>query len=97
MRGLRQRVRDLWCLLLTGRASEVWRAVTHRLYSSGGSIGLRRDVTAPSLKGCERAGFAPHVRRVETYRLFRRYVAFAPLSPLSPTAPARDAASAVQS
>src|SRR6267154_4940214 len=47
MRGLLQRVRDLWRLMLTGRASEVWRAVTHRLHSSGGSIGLRRDVMVP--------------------------------------------------
>jgi hypothetical protein len=34
-----------------------------------------------SVKGCVKAGFAPYVRRHETFRLFRRSVSFAPLAP----------------
>src|SRR2546422_11047011 len=37
------------------------------------------EVNVASLKGCERAGFAPYVRRTERYRLFRRMVTFVPL------------------
>ena len=37
------------------------------------------EVNVASLKGCERAGFAPYVRRIERYRLFRRMVTFVPL------------------
>ena len=33
----------------------------------------------PSLKGCERAGFAPYLRRVEMYRAFYRVIAFVQL------------------
>ena len=47
VRGLLQRVRDLMRLLLAGRARKVWRAVTQRLYSKAGSIGLRRDLAVP--------------------------------------------------
>ena len=47
MHGLLQRVRDLVRLVVGGRPVEVWRALTRRLYSRGGSIGLRRDVSAP--------------------------------------------------
>jgi RimJ/RimL family protein N-acetyltransferase len=37
----------------------------------------RRNVA--SLKGCERAGFAPYVERRESWSLFRRRVRFLPL------------------
>jgi GNAT superfamily N-acetyltransferase len=33
----------------------------------------------PSLKGCEKAGFAPYVKRTEIWFLFRRRVRFAPI------------------
>ena len=33
----------------------------------------------PSLKGCEKAGFAPYVKRTERWLLFRRRVRFAPV------------------
>ena len=33
----------------------------------------------PSLKGCEKAGFAPYVERYTTWFLFRRYVRFMPV------------------
>ena len=36
------------------------------------------EANVPSLKGCERAGFQPYVRRREQYRLLRRRVAFNP-------------------
>ena len=34
-----------------------------------------------SLKGCERAGFTPYVRRHERFRLFQRHITFTPLLP----------------
>lgn len=33
-----------------------------------------------SLKGCERAGFAPYIERTDSWSLFRRHVTFRPLS-----------------
>jgi hypothetical protein len=39
------------------------------------------EPNVPSIKGCERAGFTAYVRRVETFRLFRRTIAFVPSPP----------------
>jgi GNAT superfamily N-acetyltransferase len=33
----------------------------------------------PSLKGCEKAGFAPYIKRTESWLLFRRRVRFVPI------------------
>src|SRR2546427_1751896 len=47
MRGVLHRVRDLLRLFFTGHAQRVWHAVRERLYSNGGSLGLRRDLAVP--------------------------------------------------
>jgi len=47
MRGVLQRLRDLLRLFFTGHGQGVWRAVSERLYSNGGSLGLRRDLAVP--------------------------------------------------
>src|SRR2546427_1369624 len=47
MRGVLHRVRDLLRLFVTGHAQRVWHAVRERLYSNGGSLGLRRDLAVP--------------------------------------------------
>src|SRR2546426_359701 len=47
MRGGLHRVRDLLRLFFTGHAQRVWHAVRERLYSNGGSLGLRRDLAVP--------------------------------------------------
>jgi hypothetical protein len=39
------------------------------------------ELNPASVKGCMKAGFAPYVRRHETFRLFSRRVSFAPLPP----------------
>src|SRR2546428_13875577 len=47
MRGVLHRVRDLLRLFVTGHAQRVWHAVRERLYSNGGSLGLRRGLSVP--------------------------------------------------
>src|SRR5213592_294056 len=47
MRGVLHRMRDLLRLFVTGHAQRVWHAVRERLYSNGGSLGLRRDLAVP--------------------------------------------------
>lgn len=39
------------------------------------------ETNAASLKGCQKAGFAPYVRRIDSWRLLRRTVRFTPLTP----------------
>src|SRR2546426_1746678 len=54
MRGVLQRVRARLRLFVPGHAQRVWHAVRERLYSNGGSLGLRRDLAvqfpAPAAK-----------------------------------------------
>lgn len=57
-----------------------------RIAEHGRDIGARWIVTfvtetnIPSLKGCDRAGFAPYVRRTERWNGLRRTLTFAPLT-----------------
>jgi GNAT superfamily N-acetyltransferase len=57
---------------------------------AAGTLGARRVITfvhhanIASLKGCERAGFAPYIERREAWSLFRRRVRFLPLNGTSP-------------
>src|SRR5258708_31525036 len=37
------------------------------------------ETSVPSLKGCAKAGFVPYVRRLESFRLFRRRISFVPI------------------
>jgi hypothetical protein len=37
------------------------------------------ETSVPSLKGCAKAGFVPYVRRLESFRLFRRSIRFVPI------------------
>jgi hypothetical protein len=42
-------------------------------------IGFTEERNHPSLKAAKRAGFRPYLRRVESWRLFRRRISFTPL------------------
>jgi GNAT superfamily N-acetyltransferase len=80
------------------RGKGVMAAAMARIAEHAEDLGARyvltfvHDDNIASLKGCERAGFTPHVHREERYRLFRRSVTFTPLpakeSPPVRTAPA---------
>src|SRR3989449_11257868 len=45
------------------------------------AITVLDEGNTPALKSCERAGVAPHLRRVETYRALYRVIAFVHLLP----------------
>lgn len=70
------------------RGKGIMASAMARIAERAADSGVRWVITfvdesyAPAQKGCARAGFRPYVRRVETYRLFRRYVAFLPLRQL---------------
>jgi GNAT superfamily N-acetyltransferase len=66
-----------------------------RIAEHAGATGAHHVITfvdhrnVASLKGCERAGFAPYVKRSETWFLFHRRVRFRPLeNPGGPNGPA---------
>lgn len=56
-----------------------------RIAAAARDFGARHVITfvdrgnVASLKGCEKAGFAPYIQRRETWFLFRRRVHFLPL------------------
>lgn len=58
-----------------------------RIAEQAKALGARYVITfvdhdnVPSLKGCERAGFAPYIERRQNWTLFRRSVRFVPLTP----------------
>ncbi len=62
-------------------------ATMARIAEKAESHGARRVITfvdqvnVPALKGCQRAGFRPHLIRVDRWRFFRRHVSFRPLAP----------------
>ena len=70
------------------RGLGIMAAAMARIAEQGSGIGARYVMTfvgednLPSLKGCERAGFARHSRRIVTTRLFNlsKSVAFVPLA-----------------
>jgi GNAT superfamily N-acetyltransferase len=73
------------------RGKGIMASAMAQIAERGRELGARRVITfvdegnVASLKGCERAGFTPYLRRHEAFRLFRRRITFTPLIP----APAR--------
>ena len=68
------------------RGQGIMAGAMAQIAERGPVLGARWVITfvdegnAASLKGCERAGFTPYVRRREAFRLFVRRVAFTPLA-----------------
>jgi len=68
------------------RGQGIMASAMAQIAAQGRVLGARWVITfvdegnAASLKGCERAGFTPYVRRRETFRLFVRRVTFTPLT-----------------
>ena len=68
------------------RGKGIMPAAMARIAELGAALGARWVVTfvsadnIPSLKGCDRAGFTPYVRRVERWNGLRRTVTFTPLN-----------------
>lgn len=67
------------------RGQRIMPAAMARIAAHAGQLGARYVITfvgdgnVPSLKGCERAGFAPYLRRTERFRLGHCHVDFAPV------------------
>ena len=64
--------------IMTGAMAQI--AERGRVLEARWVITFVDEGNAASLKGCERAGFTPYVRRREAFRLFVRRVAFTPLA-----------------
>jgi RimJ/RimL family protein N-acetyltransferase len=80
----------------THRGQGIMSHAMARIAAAAGKLGARRVITfvhhanIASLKGCERAGFAPYIERREAWSLFRRRIRFLPLNgtpPRSDTVP----------
>jgi GNAT superfamily N-acetyltransferase len=74
----------------THRGQGIMSHAMARIAAEAGKLGARRVITfvhhanIASLKGCERAGFAPYIERREAWSLFRRRIRFLPLNGTPP-------------
>jgi hypothetical protein len=64
-----------------GVMAEATARIASRAPDFGASwvLGFTEEDNHPSLKAAKRAGFTPYLRRVESWRLFRRRISFTPL------------------
>ncbi|MEO8288626.1 MAG: GNAT family N-acetyltransferase [Chloroflexota bacterium] len=67
------------------RGQRLMPAAMAQLAEKGAELGARYVITfvthdnIPSLKGCKRSGFYPHLKRVARWDMFRRRITFTPL------------------